>query len=252
MYPLSFYDMNKFIYILLFLLIQNTFSQINSGIVEYKKIRLKKVFKKNEKIKSANFETFSKIENSINEIQKEIIFNLLYKDGKSFFEVRKKMSISKNRFFKMSLGPEGISKYYNSEKEIIRQVNAFGEDFLISKPKYNWDLKKETKKIGKYTCYKATMVEKIKTRKGVKNVLIQAWYTSEVNIPYGPIGYSGLPGLIIELKRNNIKYYATKINLTPGEDLLIKKPTKGKKVTQEEFYDIAINAMKDFRKNRGY
>lgn len=244
--------MNKFIYILLFLLIQNTFSQINSGIVEYKKIRLKKVFKKNEKIKSANFETFSKIENSINEIQKEIIFNLLYKDGKSFFEVRKKMSISKNRFFKMSLGPEGISKYYNSEKEIIRQVNAFGEDFLISKPKYNWDLKKETKKIGKYTCYKATMVEKIKTRKGVKNVLIQAWYTSEVNIPYGPIGYSGLPGLIIELKRNNIKYYATKINLTPGEDLLIKKPTKGKKVTQEEFYDIAINAMKDFRKNRGY
>jgi len=267
--------MNKFIYILLFLLIQNTFSQINSGIVEYKKIRLKKVFKKNEKIKSANFETFSKIENSINEIQKEIgyvkkiiyrnkvkineneiqkeiIFNLLYKDGKSFFEVRKKMSISKNRFFKMSLGPEGISKYYNSEKEIIRQVNAFGEDFLISKPKYNWDLKKETKKIGKYTCYKATMVEKIKTRKGVKNVLIQAWYTSEVNIPYGPIGYSGLPGLIIELKRNNINYYATKINLTPGEDLLIKKPTKGKKVTQEEFYDIAINAMKDFRKNRGY
>ena len=176
----------------------------------------------------------------------------MYKEGKSFFEVRKKMSISKNRFFKMSLGPEGSSKYYNSEKEIIRQVNTFGEDFLISKPKYNWGLKKETKKIGKYNCYKATMVEEIKTRKGVKNVLIEAWYTSEINIPYGPIGYSGLPGLIIELKRDNIKYYATKINLTPEEDLLIKKPTKGKKVTQEEFYDIAINAMKDFRKNRGY
>lgn len=252
MYPLNFYDMNKIIYVFCFFLFQNTFSQIDSGIIEYKKIRLKKIFKKNEKVKSANFETFSKIEKSINEIQKEIIFDLIYKEGKSFFEVRKKMSISKNRFFKMSLGPEGSSKYYNSEKEILRQVNTFGEDFLISKSEYKWALKKETKKIGEYNCNKATMVEKIKTRKGVKNVLIEAWYTPEINIPFGPIGYSGLPGLIIELKRDNIKYYATTINLTPEENLLIKKPTKGKKVTQEDFYDIAINAMKDFRKNRGY
>lgn len=252
MCPLNFYNMNKVIYIFCFLFFQNTFTQINGAIVEYKKIRLKKVFKKNEKVKSSNFEAFSKIENSMNEIQKEIFFDLSYKEGKSFFEVRKKMNISKNRFFKISLGPEGSSKYYNSEKEIIRQVNTFGEDFLISKPKYNWTLKKETKKIGKYNCYKAIMVEKIKTRKGIKNVLIEAWYTPKINIPYGPIGYAGLPGLIIELKRDNIKYYATNINLTPKKNLSIKKPTKGKKVTQEEFYDLAINAMKDFKKNRGY
>ena len=162
------------------------------------------------------------------------------------------MSISENKFFKISLGSDGNSKYYNSDNEILRQVNTFGEDFLISKDKYIWTLKKETKKIGEYNCYKAIMVEKMKTRKGIKNVLIEAWYIPEVNIPFGPIGYSGLPGLIIELKRNDIKYYITNINLNPKDKISIEKPSKGKKVTQEEFYDIAINAMKDFRKNRGY
>lgn len=245
-------DMKKIICILCFLFFYNTYSQVEYGLIEYKKVRLKKIFKDDKKDKSANFEKFQKLESSINKVQKEIVFDLIYKNGESFFEVRKKMSVSENKFFKISLGSDGNSKYYNSVNKILRQVNTFGEDFLISKPNYIWTLKKETKKIGKYNCFKATMVEKMKTRKGIKNVLIEAWYTPDINIPFGPIGYSGLPGLIMELKRNKIKYYVNKINLNPKENTLIKEPTKGKKVTQEEFYDIAIKAMKGFRKNRGY
>ena len=66
--------------------------------------------------------------------------------------------------------------------------------------------------------------------------------------PFGPIGYAGLPGVILELEARNYKYYATKINLNPKKEIKITKPTKGKKVTQEEFYDIAIGTMKDLRK----
>jgi len=162
------------------------------------------------------------------------------------------MEVSENKFFKMSLGPDGISKFYNSKNEILKSIYIFGEKFLISKSNYKWTLKTDTKKINKYTCYKAVTIEKMKTRNGIKNILVEAWYAPEINIPFGPIGYSGLPGLILELKKDNIKYYVTSINLNPRKKILVKKPTNGKKVTQEEYYDIAINAMKDFRKNRGY
>lgn len=244
--------MKKIIFILAFIFINNIFCQTDKGVIQYKKVRLKKVFNQNKKQKSKNFNTFAKIENSINEIQKKLTFNLLYNRGESHFEVQKKMEVSENKFFKMSLGPDGISKFYNSKNEILKSIYIFGEKFLISKSNYKWTLKTDTKKINKYTCYKAVTIEKMKTRNGIKNILVEAWYAPEINIPFGPIGYSGLPGLILELKKDNIKYYVTSINLNQRKKILVKKPTNGKKVTQEEYYDIAINAMKNFRKNRGY
>lgn len=253
MCPLNLYDyMNKFILTISLLVFSNAFCQIDNAIVEYKKVRLKKVFKESKKEALANFEKGAKIEEFVNKSLKEAVFSLSYKGGESFFQVRNTMEISKSRAFKMSLGPDGSSKYYNSKNEILREINIFGEDFLISKAQYKWDLKTETKTIGGYNCYKAVLVEKMKTRKGSKNVLVEAWYTPEINIPFGPIGYSGLPGLILELKRNNIKYYAENIKLNPEDKFTIKKLTRGKKVSEEEFYDIAIKTVKDFRKNRGY
>ncbi|GGG94745.1 hypothetical protein GCM10011416_10200 [Polaribacter pacificus] len=53
-----------------------------------------------------------------------------------------------------------------------------------------WDLSTEEKKIGNYTCKKATALFKGRT--------YTAWYTIEVPMLFGPWKLHGLPGMIVE------------------------------------------------------
>ena len=99
--------------------------------------------------------------------------------------------------------------------------------------------------------YKATTIEKVLTKEKPKIYLITAWYCPKINAPFGPIGFSGLPGLILELEKNNMRYYASNIELNPKKIVKVKKPTRGKKITKEEYYKMAINAMGNYKKIRG-
>lgn len=68
-------------------------------------------------------------------------------------------------------------------------------NYLVSDnpPVIKWNLKyKETKKIGKYLCKKATAV--------FRGTDIEAYYTTEIPISVGPFKFKGLPGLILEVK----------------------------------------------------
>lgn len=238
------------IIITLILVISSTNAQVLTGKIEYKKTRLNKQFTKNKSnsLSTKKLEKFAKIENKIKANERKVSFNLLFIKNKSLFKSKKIINTENNKFIKAAVGPDGNGVFYNSNKEILRQLDAFGQEFLISKQKYKWVVTKEKKKIGNYVCYKATTIERVKTRNGVRNYLVTAWFTPYINAPFGPIGYAGLPGVILELEARNYKYYATKINLNPKKEIKITKPTKGKKVTQEEFYDIAIGTMKDLRK----
>ena len=73
----------------------------------------------------------------------------------------------------------------------------------------------ESKKIGKYTCYKATYEKEVEEatfsfgnfnqaqntpkKKKMKKVNVVAWFTPEIPIATGPSRYGGLPGLILEV-----------------------------------------------------
>lgn len=228
-------------------------AQINKGIIKYKKEQTVKRFtNKNKNIGAKKLAQFAVIEEKIVKAQRKVVFSLLFNKQESIFKMNKILNNESESFLKMAQGPDGAGAFYNSNKENIRQLNAFGQEFIISKSKYKWVITREKKKIGNYTCYKATTIEKVKTRNGIKNHLVTAWFTPKINVPFGPLGYNSLPGLILELEVRNYKYYATKINLNPKEKIQITKPTKGKKVTQEEFYDIAIGTMKDLRKRKGF
>jgi GLPGLI family protein len=233
----------------------NLKAQNNYGTITYKKLKLTKTYTedKKERLGVVKFKKFSKIEESMIKAYKVLEFTLDFNNDESIFKVQNFLETPKHRFLKFSVGPEGQGIYYNSREERIRKMNSFGEDFLIyhPKPPLNWKLQNETKKIGKYIAYKATTVEKVKTGRGVKEYLITAWYAPEVNIHFGPIGFSGLPGLIIELERNGIQYYVHNIKWNPKKQLKIDKPKKGKKITIDEYREIAINAMKRYRKIRG-
>lgn len=84
----------------------------------------------------------------------------------------------------------------------IKKTNYLVADNL---PEIKWNLKyKETKKIGKYNCKKATA-----TFRGTD---IEAYYTPEIPVSIGPYKFKGLPGLILEVKTLglNYKYWVVK------------------------------------------
>ena len=163
-------------------------------------------------------------------------FELTFKREKAFFEIKDRMGTNdfQTKIAKVMLG--GTKKfYYNIEtEEFLKQEVAYGETFLIPIDKPNWELSNSSKMIGKYKCYKATTHYSIENDAGrfEKNVI--AWYCPEIPYMYGPSGFFGLPGLILELTDDNRTYSATEISLNQS-DYNIVKPKKGVIITQEEF-----------------
>lgn len=239
-------------YLILFLFSFTAYSQSNSGIITYQKEKLNTIYTKNKKDKlgAKKYLKYSNIEKASKKAHKQLSFYLLFNQKESRFESQNFLDTPKDKFLKFSLGPEGKGAYYNTKTERLREMDIFGDYFLISYPKLKWILVNETKKIGNYVCYKATSIDRIKTRNGILNYKITAWYTPEINASFGPIGFSGTPGLILELERNNIKYYATKITFNSKEKISVKKPTKGKKISEDDFRNMLINARKNYRKLR--
>lgn len=123
--------------------------------------------------------------------------------------------------------------YSNSKFKInnVQNCETLGDCFIISSEFEKWQLTQETKQISGYTCYKA--IRTIVGRKAKKDIF--AWYTPSIPVNFGPNGASGLPGLILELELGTISFYVKKIVLNPKEKVEIRKPDKGKKITQDEF-----------------
>lgn len=99
---------------------------------------------------------------------------------------------------------------------------------------YKWSVTEEFKKIDDYTCYKATCnIEYIGRSGNLNSKIVTAWYSPEINFNYGPNGFMGLPGLILEIEYGKTKLVAKEIKFFK-EDIDIKYPTY-KTITKEEF-----------------
>ena len=179
------------------------------------------------------------------------------------------------------------------EKIFLQDQEFFGKQFLITEQMtpYAWKMGSETKKIGQYTCYKATMtrpsselnftstnrrdrekkkeekkkdstsvvsdanvavaVEKEKIEEKEEMVEVVAWYSPMIPVSQGPTEYWGLPGLILELSAGNTTMLCSKIVMNPEEKIEIKRPTKGEVVTKKEYNEIITGKMQEMRDNRG-
>ena len=113
-----------------------------------------------------------------------------------------------------------------------------------NKIKLNWKIENESKKIDDYICYKATLVEKYKNRMNEeKQKTVVAWFCPEIPYSFGPNEYYGLPGLILELEKDENKYVAKKITLSK-ETITIELPNK--KVISKEEYSKKLKANSQF------
>ncbi|WP_296638404.1 GLPGLI family protein [Polaribacter sp.] len=149
------------------------------------------------------------------------------------------------------------------DREMIEDVEQFSKRFLVVEPmeQPKWELGTESKKIGQYTAYKATMTtvdtkidwggifrrgrrnqenDSTKTEdKAAEKILnVTAWYTPQIPVSSGPESYWGLPGLILELNADRTTMLCTEIVINPSEPITIEKPKKGTKVTREKYNKI--------------
>jgi GLPGLI family protein len=165
----------------------------------------------------------------------------------------------------MSSGSSDILYKNTKENRFVNQNDLMGKIFLVKDDlqKRDWTLESDTKNIGEYTCYKATLTREIevfenkvsvsvnKTKElndGDKNLdkkelktktqIITAWYTPQIPVNNGPEYYQGLPGLILEVNDGEQTIICSKIVLNPEDKVEIKEPSKGKEVNQEEFERI--------------
>ena len=185
-------------------------------------------------------------------------------------------------------GASGGKLYKNTQtKQFAQEQELSGKNFLIkdAMKTYDWKMEDETKMIGNYLCFKATIVEerpKMTTsfsfgRRGSRNsnaadstdvdtekneeesdkmpeiemepVIITAWYTLDIPVNHGPSEYWGLPGLILQVGDDRTQFLCTKIVLNSKDKVEISEPKKGKKVSQEEFDKIREEKMKEMQEN---
>jgi GLPGLI family protein len=141
----------------------------------------------------------------------------------------------------------------------------FDKKFLIADSirRGNWKLTDETKTILNHTCRKATSQRigkrmmmsmdngKMERKEMDDTSSIVAWFTTDIPVSAGPEVQGQLPGLILGLETNNGRSVYTAIEISPKADIAsIKEPTKGKKVTPDEFTKERNKMMDDMQMNK--
>lgn len=189
-----------------------------------------------------------KIENSMTRFK----FVLEFNPENSIFYLQNNLSLDTSEFYTdMSiLATRGNSVFYVDRKKetILEEVFFLGQDFLIqsSITDLKWELTKETKKIGKYMCFKATALRENfgPVEEDLRYSKYTAWYCPELAINFGPYEVCGLPGLVLEYTNGRMTYSASEITLSNNK-IELKESKKGKVVSRKEFEDIGKKAFEN-------
>lgn len=132
-------------------------------------------------------------------------------------------------------------------KTVLKKVDAFGKTYLVTGDieSFKWKITGKSKKIKGLPCISAEYSDTAMT--------YTAWFTPTMPVQLGPEGYGALPGLILEMVNQDSSIVIETVNLDKRAvlDDEIKKPTKGKEMTQEEFEKLVADKIKEFEERSG-
>jgi len=203
------------------------------------RITYTEVFKLDIQIEGMSEEMLSMIPKS-QSLQKE----LLFKKKESVFqnvkgEVAEDLDMSSDDgsfqiMIKMDDDVEDILYKNQKSKEIVHQKGIMGKSFVVNEKleKIKWKITNEKVKYLDYECQKAVLEN--------EDEFVVAWFTSQIPVQVGPSSYHGLPGaiLMVSVDDGKIEFKANKVEFEKLEEDAILKPTKGKKVSAEEYEKI--------------
>ncbi len=247
--------MKKYIYIFTLLCVNIAFSQKSTnGIITYK-LRISENLLDEKKQKKEYLSVFRAINNSLKENADKVTYKLYFNNNESLFVVDKFLENEGDKsvkYFKTLANLKHI--FYMDKKNDLKltQKQAYGEQFIIEEKisSFKWNITNETKKIGNYLCYKATGVLTVTNSKGIFKKPVVVWFAPQIPVNFGPMGYGGLSGLILELSINKVfNYYVSKIELNTKDNEKLKEPARGKRISRKEFEDIGKKIIRERRKS---
>lgn len=189
----------------------------------------------------------------------------LYFDGKQAVYIESKDNEDQNVEFESDDGSMkmefdfggGHEEIYHTDLEsklITHQTGFMGKEFIIEAPieKPKWKLTGEKVKYLDYECHKAEMVIPAEGEGG-KEKMVVAWFAPAIPVQLGPSGFSQLPGAILMVSVDGDKHeiMATSVDLKIDPIEKIKLPTKGKKVTEDEYKKIIEEKQKEIEEMSG-
>lgn len=124
-----------------------------------------------------------------------------------------------------------------------------------------WRLTGEVKIILGHICNKATRVvsrqsESINKKqnsefgKKYPDMIIEAWYSTNIKLPVGPDSFDQLPGLILEVNidKGALTYIATNISQQTNPTILLP-PKIGKVISNQSFINLLLKQTRQPKKN---
>ena len=187
---------------------------------------------------------------------KELV--LKFTNTESYYKEKESLKVTENSAYRAGFlaasgaySSAGIYKNLKT-KQFTEEREFYGKIFLVkdSLPLLDWKLEKESKQIGEYTVYKATLEKKIDVgdvtmpssigERKAASVIVTAWYTPQIPISLGPGMYQGLPGLILELNVHQTTILCEKVIIRPNSNLKVKASKRGEEVSLIEFDEIAV------------
>lgn len=178
---------------------------------------------------------------------------LLFNENKSLYK-NKDESENETSVSHEQDGMQMEMKIVRPESRVYRDLESgrtvesrefMGRFFLIDEeaPRKSWKLSGEQKNILGYPCQKALLQDT--SRK------VEAWFTSQIPVSFGPGEFSDLPGMILEVTNGDRSVLATKVELKALPKDAIEMPTKGKKIGRAEFKKLVEEKMKEMNADGG-
>lgn len=153
-------------------------------------------------------------------------------------------------------GPRIIMKMDEPDEQVycdiltgkkIEKRDLFDRPFIIESDlsKMEWKLTGNQKTILGYPCQEAVLRDSL--------IKLTAWFTVSLPVSTGPNGIGNLPGMILEINRDDGKQVITAVKITLAEvdKKIFVKPSGGKKMTKEEFNKLAEEKRKEMQEENG-
>ncbi len=241
------------VFVISFFLQSKVHSQNNSGRVVYKvEVEIPEGMFKN--LKDSNPEAFKRnmsFTKKVAELYDQMQYNLKFNNFSSTFSAQDVMS--KDGGMLANLQASTGTYYVNMKKsEVLQQVEFQGNKFIVQRDPIKWEITGETKPFKNYQARKAIATQNLYNYRSKKKIIqkIEAWFVPDIPFSFGPEGFGGLPGLVVDLQVASKHYYVKKIRLGLKEEA-IEKPNKGKRVSFQEYQSIMAGLGEKFKDFNG-
>lgn len=175
--------------------------------------------------------------------EKFVTFTLCFDDNNMKFSSNKLDGISDDNYSSILQISDTEDNYYRKiNSDIIYKEKWYTDSkkfiFRKIKIKTDWEITTDKKIISNHECIKATcnLMSDIGDGKMDILYLLTAWYCPEIKAPFGPKGYGGLPGMILEVTQNSVTFTASKIYSNSG-NTIFTIPNESTIQTESDFIE---------------